>query len=60
MVVKSLKSYLYCFPETACFFGIRTDLLHQYCFPIPLDVLSHDVLTFTMLSLNTRLILPDI
>jgi len=26
MVVKCLKSYLYCFPETASIFGIHTDL----------------------------------
>jgi len=54
MVVNSLKSYLYCFSENAWFYGIRTDLLYQYCFPVSLDMLSLDVLTFTMLSLVTR------
>jgi len=40
MAVKSLKSYLYCFPETAWFFGIRTDLFYRYCFSISLNMLS--------------------
>jgi len=53
MVGKSLKSYLYCFPETAWFSDIHIDLLCQCYFSILLDVLSLNVLTFTMLSLVT-------
>jgi len=60
IVVKSLKSNLYYFSEIALFSGIHTDLLYQYCFPISLDVLSLDVITFTVMSLVTYLILPDI
>jgi len=59
MVVQSLKSYLYYFSEAALFFGIRTDLLYRYCFPMLLVILSLDVLTFTMLSLVTCLISPS-
>ena len=59
IVVKSLKSYLYYFSETAWLSGIRTDLLYRYCFPVSLDVLSLDVLTVTVLSLYTCLISPD-
>jgi len=42
----------------AWFFGICTDLLYRYCFPVSLDMLSLDVLIFTMLSLVTCLISP--
>jgi len=56
--MKSLKSYLYCYPVTARFFSIRTDLLCRYCLPALLDMLSLDVLSFTMLSLVTYLISP--
>jgi len=48
MVMKSLKSYLYYFPETAWFFGICTDLLYRHYFSVSLDMLSLDVLTFTV------------
>ena len=58
--MKSLKSYLHCFPETARFFGIRTDLLYRYYFSVSLDILILDVLTFTMLSLITCLILLSV
>jgi len=55
MVVKSLKSYLYYFSETAWFFGICIDLLYRYYFLVSLDMLSLDVLLFTILSLVTCL-----
>ena len=59
IVVKSLKSYFYCFPEIAWFFGICTNRLYQYGFPVSLDMLSLDVLAYTMLSLVTCLISPS-
>jgi len=34
MVVKSLKSLLILFFKTVLFFGVRTDPLYWYCFPI--------------------------
>ena len=40
------------------FFGIHTNLLYRYCFPVFLDMLSLDVLSFIMLSLVTCLISP--
>jgi len=58
--VKSLKSHLYYFSETAWFMGIRTELLYRYCYLVSLDMLLLDVLTFIVMSLNTFLILPDI
>jgi len=42
------------------FFGICTDPLYQYGFPVSLDMLSLVVLTYTMLSLVTCLISPHV
>jgi len=55
MVLKSYKSYLYCFSETVWFFDIRADLFYRYYFSVSLDMLLLDVLTFTVLSLVTCL-----
>jgi len=41
-------------------FSIRTDLLYRYYFPISLDIISLDVLSFTKLSLVTCLISPHV
>ena len=38
------------FSNTAWFFSIRTDLVYRYYFPVSFDMLSLDVLTYTMLS----------
>jgi len=59
MIVKSLKSYLYCSFWNCMVFGIRTDLAYRFYFSISFDMLSLIVLTYTMLSLVTRLISPS-
>ena len=41
-------------------FSICTDPLYQYGFPVSLDMLSLDVLTYAMLSLVTCLMSPHV